>query len=187
MTPRSQRQSASRKPNAPRVVFLLDVDNTLLDNDRVAADLRCHLERAVGAPAFVPPIPGRDRPGVHVCRTIADSDAIIAQAKPGRRAVIIGEGLLGLEAAGGLINYGVTVTVVHLMDRLMEQQLDAIGGAMLKREIECWGLEVRLNATTTDILGNGNGRVAVAGSMGGGVHTVGLASWHRPAHFRLSQ
>ncbi len=114
-----------------------------------------HLVIAVGAPAFVPPVPGRDRAGVHVFRSIADSEAIIAQAKPGRRAVVIGGGLLGLEAARGLINYGVTVTVVHLMDRLMEQQLDAIGGAMLKREIECLGLEVRLNATTTDILGDG--------------------------------
>ena len=116
---------------------------------------------AVGASAFVPPIPGRDRAGVYVFRTIADSGAIISQAKPGRRAVVIGGGLLGLEAARGLINYGVTVTVVHLMDRLMEQQLDAIGGAMLKREIECLGLEVRLNATTTEILGdddNGHAR-----------------------------
>lgn len=121
---------------------------------------------AVGAPSFVPPIPGRDRAGVHVFRSIADSESIIAQAKPGRRAVVIGGGLLGLEAARGLINYGVTVTVVHLMDRLMEQQLDVIGGAMLKREIECLGLEVRLNAVTTDILGddgpgnNGHGRVS---------------------------
>ena len=121
---------------------------------------------AVGAPSFVPPIPGRDRAGVSVFRSIADSESIIAQAKPGRRAVVIGGGLLGLEAARGLINYGVTVTVVHLMDRLMEQQLDAIGGAMLKREIECLGLEVRLNAVTTEILGDdgsgneGMGRVS---------------------------
>ena len=76
---------------------------------------------AVGSPAFVPPIPGRDRAGVQVFRTLADADAIMAQAKPGRRAVVIGGGLLGLEAARGLINYGVGVTVVHLMDRLMDQ------------------------------------------------------------------
>jgi nitrite reductase [NAD(P)H] large subunit len=108
---------------------------------------------AVGAAPFVPPIAGVDKNGVFVFRTIHDSETIASRARKCRNAVVIGGGLLGLEAARALLHYGVAVTVVHLMDRLMEQQLDAIGGAMLKREIERLGIAVRLNSATAELCG----------------------------------
>ncbi|MEW6325049.1 MAG: FAD-dependent oxidoreductase [Nitrospirota bacterium] len=110
---------------------------------------------AVGAAPFIPPIAGVEKPGVFVFRAIEDTEKIIARARKSRRAVVIGGGLLGLEAARGLINYGVSVTVVHLVDRLMEQQLDPVGGAMLKREIDRLGIEVRLNSSAVEICGEG--------------------------------
>jgi nitrite reductase (NADH) large subunit len=108
---------------------------------------------AVGATPFIPPIAGVEKSGVFVFRTIHDTDTIAARARECRNAVVIGGGLLGLEAARALLHYGVAVTVVHLMDRLMEQQLDAIGGAMLKREIERLGMTVRLNSPTAELCG----------------------------------
>ncbi len=110
---------------------------------------------AVGGLPFVPPIPGADKNGVHVFRTLDETDAIVTAARSCGHAVVVGGGLLGLEAARGLINYGVSVTVVHLADRLMELQLDPIGGAILKREIERMGIRVILNTTSAEILGDG--------------------------------
>ena len=108
---------------------------------------------ATGGLPFIPPIPGHNLNGVHVFRTWDETEALIAAARTTRYAVVIGGGLLGLEAARGLINYGVAVSVVHLMDRLMEQQLDATAGAVLKREMECMGIQFFLNAQTSAILG----------------------------------
>ncbi len=110
---------------------------------------------AVGGLPFVPPIPGRDKEGVMLFRTMDETHAIVQAARAHRQAVVIGGGLLGLEAARGLINYGVSVTVVHLVDRLMEQQLDPIGASVLRREMERMGIRVILNATADEILGNG--------------------------------
>ena len=110
---------------------------------------------AVGAAPSLPPITGVEKRGVFVFRTIEDTQKIIDQARRSRRAVVIGGGLLGLEAARGLINYGVSVTVIHLADRLMEQQLDPVGGAMLKREIERLGIEVRLSSSAAELCGDG--------------------------------
>ena len=108
---------------------------------------------AVGGIPFVPPIPGREKKGVFVFRTMEETEQIVAAARTNTRAVVIGGGLLGLEAARGLINYGVSVTVVHLVDRLMEQQLDPIGASLLKREVERMGIRVILNGATEEILG----------------------------------
>ena len=110
---------------------------------------------AVGGLPFVPPIPGCDQEGVRVFRTLDETEEIIVAARVAKQVVVIGGGLLGLEAARGLINYGVNVTVAHLADRLMEQQLDAVGGAVLKREMERMGIRVVLNTTATEILGEG--------------------------------
>ncbi len=110
---------------------------------------------ATGALPFVPPIPGREKEGVMVFRTMADMEAIMTASRTHQQAVVIGGGLLGLEAARGMINHGICVTVVHLGDRLMEQQLDPTAAALLKREIERMGIRVLLNATTEEILGNG--------------------------------
>lgn len=108
---------------------------------------------AVGGIPFVPPILGSKKRGIFVFRTIDETEQIIAAARLSREAVVVGGGLLGLEAARGLINHGVSVTVVHLADRLMEQQLDPTGAALLKREMEQMGIRVLLKETAEEILG----------------------------------
>ncbi len=109
---------------------------------------------AVGGTPFIPPIRGVEKQGVFVFRNLQDTWKILEQARQTKQAVVIGGGLLGLEAARGLINHGISVTVVHLMDRLMEQQLDGMGAALLKREVERLGIGVILNTTATEILGD---------------------------------
>ena len=97
--------------------------------------------------------PGMNLPGVLTFRDIDDVNTIAASK--GRRVVVIGGGLLGLEAAYGLAKAGADVTVLHLMDRLMERQLDRHGGLLLKRAVEAKGITVRLAAETARIVGNG--------------------------------
>jgi nitrite reductase (NADH) large subunit len=113
-------------------------------------------DRAVlctGSDAFVPPITGADTPGVEVFRGPEDCEAIAtAVTRPGaRRAVVIGGGLLGLEAAYGIATLGCPVTVVHLMDRLMERQLDAGAAALLAPAIQELGVDVLLETSTASI------------------------------------
>jgi nitrite reductase (NADH) large subunit len=111
---------------------------------------------ATGSSPLMPPIEGITRDGVFVFRTLDDTRALIDRAGTNVKAVVIGGGLLGLEAARGLQVQGCEVTVVHLMDTLMERQLDAIGGAYLKAKIEQLGVQVLLNRQTRTILGNGS-------------------------------
>ena len=103
---------------------------------------------ATGSEAWVPPIDGAARPGVHVFRTLDDTAAILAEARHAQRAVVIGGGLLGLEAARGLAKRRVDTTVVHLMPWLMEQQLDAAAGALLRDSIQRLGVRVLLDRKT---------------------------------------
>lgn len=114
---------------------------------------------ATGSEAVRLPLPGADLPGVVTFRDKADVATLLDRARPGARAVVIGGGLLGLEAAYGLMKAGMHVSVVHLMDRLMERQLDAHAGELLKRAIEARGIEVLLNAESEAI----QGRRKVAG------------------------
>jgi nitrite reductase (NADH) large subunit len=107
---------------------------------------------ATGSQPIKLDLPGIDLPGVMTFRDIDDVQAI-ASCK-GRRVAVIGGGLLGLEAAYGLAKAGAEVTVVHLMDRLMERQLDAQAASMLKRGVERKGITVRLEAETARILGD---------------------------------
>lgn len=111
---------------------------------------------ATGSNPFIPPIEGVGKKGVYVFRNMADTNAILEHCKSAKKAVVIGGGLLGLEAARGLLNQGQHVTVVHIMDRLMDVQLDPIGGQFLKREIEKLGIEVLISKNTERILGNGS-------------------------------
>jgi nitrite reductase (NADH) large subunit len=110
---------------------------------------------ATGSNPFIPPIEGVNKKGVFTFRNMADTKNILDYGAAGKQAVVIGGGLLGLEAARGLLNQGLRVTVVHLMDRLMEMQLDATGGEFLKREIEKLGITVLLNKNTAKIMGDG--------------------------------
>jgi nitrite reductase (NADH) large subunit len=98
-------------------------------------------------------VPGMDLPGVMTFRDLGDVATIEAAAAAGRKAVVIGGGLLGLEAAYGLARAGAQVSVVHLMDRLMERQLDLRASAMLQRAVEARGIAVHLNAETAAIRG----------------------------------
>ncbi len=110
---------------------------------------------ATGSSAFIPPIPGVDKKNVHVFRTLDDTRALLEKAQPGLKVAVIGGGLLGLEAARGLQVRGCEVTVVHLMETLMERQLDATGGDYLKRKIESLGIRVMLPQQTAALFGNG--------------------------------
>ncbi len=105
---------------------------------------------ATGSRAFVPPIPGADLPHVDVFRTWRDADALAA-TRPGTRGVVIGGGLLGLEAAAGLRANGVEVTVVELADQLMGQQLDAGAAAMLQRTLAAQSIGCRLGRSAIGI------------------------------------
>ncbi|HZX26443.1 MAG TPA: FAD-dependent oxidoreductase [Telluria sp.] len=110
---------------------------------------------ATGSQPFIVPVPGHQLDNVIGFRDIADVETMLRAAQPGRNAVVIGGGLLGLEAASGLLRRGMAVTVVHLSDTLMNQQLDAAAGALLKAELEQRGLRVLLDAQTEAIEGEG--------------------------------
>jgi nitrite reductase (NADH) large subunit len=109
---------------------------------------------ATGSSPLIPPIEGTDKRGVYVFRSLDDVRMLRAEARKGAKAVVIGGGLLGLEAARGLQIQGCDVTVVHLMDTLMERQLDNVAGNYLKAEMECLGVQVLLNRNTSAVLGD---------------------------------
>jgi nitrite reductase (NADH) large subunit len=98
-------------------------------------------------------VPGAELAGVHTFRDSRDVDLLLTLAAAKKRVVVVGGGLLGLEAAYGLAKAGAPVTLVHLMDRLMERQLDAPAAALLKSLVEPRGITVLLNANTARILG----------------------------------
>jgi nitrite reductase (NADH) large subunit len=110
---------------------------------------------ATGSDPIMLPLPGKDLPGVVTFRDLDDVSRMLERSGDGRRAVVIGGGLLGLEAAHGLSLRGMHVTVVHLLDTLMERQLDASAGELLKAALEKRGIEFRMSAKTQEILGEG--------------------------------
>jgi len=109
---------------------------------------------ATGSEPFIIPVPGVDLPGVVTFRDLDDVNRMLDAAQSGGSAVVIGGGLLGLEAAVGLKANGMDVTVVHLMDTLMERQLDEAAGYLLASELEGRGLTVLTGANTKAILGD---------------------------------
>ena len=126
-------------------------DGTTADYDRLLL--------ATGSTPFVLPVPGKELEGVIAYRDIADTQAMIDAAAKYRHAVVIGGGLLGLEAANGLMRRGMQVTVVHLVETLMERQLDAVAGGLLCKSLADRGLHFMLGAQTQALLGNEAGRV----------------------------
>ena len=109
---------------------------------------------ATGSNPFIIPIPGADKEGVLGFRDIEDVDTMVQAAKDYKKAVVIGGGLLGLEAANGLMKQGMDVTVVHLLDSLMERQLDKAASALLKVSLEERGMTFLMEASTTEIVGD---------------------------------
>jgi len=131
-----------------------------IDRDAKLVRAKSGLERgfdkliiATGSDPFIIPVPGRDLPGVVTFRDLDDVNAMLEAAEGGGRAVVIGGGLLGLEAAYGLSLRGMDVTVLHLMPTLMERQLDEAAGWLLKHELEGRGLTILTQADTAEILG----------------------------------
>jgi nitrite reductase (NADH) large subunit len=108
---------------------------------------------ATGSKPLAPPIPGLGLPGVCAFRDIADVDKMLAAARVHKRAVVIGGGLLGLEAAWGLKQRGMSVALVHLMPTLMERQLDAAAGQLLQRDLDRRGIAFFTNGQTEEIQG----------------------------------
>ncbi len=128
---------------------------TCADGRSIAWDL---LVLACGSQPVMPPISGCEAGGVHAFRTLDDVHALLPAASPGTPAVVIGGGLLGLEAAHGLALRGATVTVVHLASHLMERQLDAGCGARLAEQFSARGIRFRLGASTQAIHADASGR-----------------------------
>ena len=108
---------------------------------------------ATGSMPFILPVPGKDLPGVIAYRDIADTEAMIDAAAKYKHAVVIGGGLLGLEAANGLKQRGMDVTVVHIMPWLMERQLDTTAGKLLQKSLEDRGLKFLIGAQTESLIG----------------------------------
>jgi nitrite reductase (NADH) large subunit len=108
---------------------------------------------ATGSLPFMLPLPGADKQGVVGFRDIRDVDAMLAASARHQQAVVVGGGLLGLEAANGLMKRGMAVTVVHLLDSLMERQLDKPAARLLQRSLEARGLRFLLEHSTAEILG----------------------------------
>src|SRR5690554_2821146 len=110
---------------------------------------------ATGSAAFVPSIPGVEKKGVFVYRTLEDLDAIIAYGKKAKSAAVLGGGLLGLEAAKAVLDLGLKAHVVEFAPRLMPRQLDEAGAGILREKLEGLGISVHLNKNTQQIEGNG--------------------------------
>src|ERR1044072_4517505 len=113
-----------------------------------------YLVLATGSGAFVPPIPGVEKEGVFIYRTIEDLEMITAYAKKAKTGAVIGGGLLGLEAAKALIDLGITNThVIEFAPRLMPRQIDDAGSRVLQNKLTSLGLKVHTNTNTSEIVG----------------------------------
>ncbi|EDY87695.1 nitrite reductase (NAD(P)H), large subunit [gamma proteobacterium HTCC5015] len=120
-------------------------DGTVVEYDR--------LLMATGSTPFILPVPGNDLEGVISYRDIHDVNTMMETAQRFKKAVVIGGGLLGLEAANGLKNQGMDVTVVHISKTLMERQLDAVAGGLLQTYLEDQGIQFAMEAFTAEIKG----------------------------------
>ncbi len=124
-------------------------DGTEVEYDRL---LMC-----TGSNPFILPIPGKKLEGVIAYRDIADTNAMIEASTKYKKAVVIGGGLLGLEAANGLMLRGMQVTVIHVMPTLMERQLDAVAGGLLQKSLEERGLKFVMGGQTQALIGDADG------------------------------
>ncbi|MES2561543.1 MAG: nitrite reductase large subunit NirB [Pseudomonadota bacterium] len=146
----------------------LHLNKTVVKLDRIARKVIAsdgteetydRLLLATGSNPFIPPLPGKDLAGVISYRDIRDTDEMIDTASRHQHAVVIGGGLLGLEAANGLKLRGMDVTVVHLMPWLMERQLDPMAAGMLQKSLEAKGLKFKIEKQTSELVQGESGRV----------------------------
>lgn len=141
-----------RRIDACRIVAIHPQDRKVVDHEGREWSYE-KLVLALGSRPHRPPIPGIELSGVYTFRNLNDTEALIARAERSRHTVVIGGGLLGLEAARGMFSRGVPVTVVEHEGRLMARQLDNEGGSMLRSEIEALGIGVRTGVFVRQIVG----------------------------------
>ncbi|MFZ3139218.1 nitrite reductase large subunit NirB [Polaromonas sp.] len=143
-------------PEVDRVRRVVHATNAAGDSISAGYD---RLLMATGSNPFILPVPGKDLKGVLAYRDIADTQAMIDAAVLYKHAVVIGGGLLGLEAANGLMKRGMEVTVVHVGGWLMERQLDDVAGRLLQKSLAERGMKFLLGANTQELVGGEDGRV----------------------------
>nr|WP_321409986.1 FAD-dependent oxidoreductase [uncultured Carboxylicivirga sp.] len=137
-------------------VISIDRDNKTVSSNCGLKVNYHYLVLATGSAAFVPPVPGIDKKGVFVYRTIEDLDKIKTYIKDKKDAVVIGGGLLGLEAAKALLDDGLNTSIIEFAPRLMPRQLDDTGSMVLQQKLETLNLQIKLNKSSKNILGNGS-------------------------------
>lgn len=135
------------------LIVEINRDNKTITTQRGEQFSYDKLVLATGSGAFVPAVPGTEKDGVFVYRTIEDLEAIIHYSKKVKKAAVIGGGLLGLEAAKALLDLGLETHVVEFASRLMPRQLDEAGSSVLKSKLEKLNIQIHLNKNTTQIAG----------------------------------
>lgn len=136
-------------------VVNIDKEQQLVRTDKGRTVPYDELIIATGSKPFILPIPGANKKGVTAFRDIKDCEMMMEYAKTYKKAAVIGGGLLGLEAARGLLNLGMEVDVIHIFDYLMERQLDPTASKLLQRELEKQGMNFLLKKETAEIFGDG--------------------------------
>ncbi len=136
-------------------IVAIDRDAKTVTSDHGVTEPYDKLVIATGSVPFIIPVPGNDMAGVLSYRDLDDVNAMLLAAQSRAKAVVIGGGLLGLEAAAGLQSRGMDVTVLHVMPTLMERQLDPAAGYLLQKAVEARGIKVMTKANTKAIVGNG--------------------------------
>ncbi|WP_148715670.1 nitrite reductase large subunit NirB [Chitinolyticbacter meiyuanensis] len=167
LNPRSWYEEHGITLHTGRTITRIDRARRLVIADDGSETEYDRLLLATGSTPFMLPVPGKDLRGVIAYRDIADTQAMMDAATTMKHAVVIGGGLLGLEAANGLALRGMTVSVVHLGDWLLDRQLDATAGGLLRRELEARGLRFLLGRQTEEIVGNAAGEVCAVRFKGG--------------------
>ncbi|QSI76030.1 nitrite reductase large subunit NirB [Niveibacterium microcysteis] len=146
--------------HAGKTVATIDrINRKVIADDGTEAEYD-RLLLATGSTPFILPVPGKDLPGVIAYRDIKDTDEMIDAAAKHKHAVVIGAGLLGLEAANGLALRGMDVTVVHIGEWIMERQMDPTSARMLQKALEAKNMQFRLAASTAELIAGESGRVA---------------------------
>jgi nitrite reductase (NADH) large subunit len=134
-------------------IVAIDREAKTVTSDQGVTEPYDKLVIATGSNPFIIPVPGANLPGVLSYRDLDDVQAMMLAAQARSKAIVIGGGLLGLEAAAGLKEQGMDVTVIHVMPTLMERQLDASAGYLLQKQLEDRGIKVMTKANTKQIVG----------------------------------
>jgi len=136
-------------------IVSIDKNSKTIKSDSGKTESYDKLLIATGSTAFVPKTKGSDLENVIAFRTKADVDAIISTIRKDKTAVVVGGGLLGLEAAYGIAMHGIKTILVHRSGSILSQQLDSTGGKLLQKNLESYGIEFKLNTTIQEISGDG--------------------------------